>query len=300
MTPVFLPAHASNYTVGRGRPIAKFTVHHMAGTPSTLASLWGDPTRNASSHFGVFPSKVEQYVKLTDTAWTNTNWASNQESITCETWGDWRNGFVSRESLANLKEVMKHCRNLYPHLVLEFHQDVSSSPTACPAGLRAYAQNVWDEVTREINQQTTTANITYATIVPKKVKLNKIANLWDFNFSKWSDAKAVKDFPAGNIIDVVAVATNVLGARYYMTAYSYNNGNIKATNGFNVVDCDDYSEPIVEPPTPPQTPVVPVEPPKPPIIAPDPVFDIEARLTTLEKLVKTITDFLDKIFKWRS
>lgn len=302
----FYPAAKSNYTVGRGRPIKKITIHHMAGTPDTLRWLWGDPNRNASSHFGVFPDKIEQYVKVEDTAWTNSNWASNQESITIEVWGDWRNGFVSWETLNNLKELLVAVRASYPEATMEFHQDVSLTATQCPAELRGYASAVWQQVTDILFPPALAkSTITYEEITPKKVILNKTTNLWNFDFSKWADAKAVKEFPAGNIIDVVAVATNVLGARYYMTAYSYNYGNVRSTNGFNVADCQDYVEPVVETPEQPVgTPITPTVPPvttpvTPPVITPDPVFDVEVRLTALEKLVKTITDFLDKIFKWR-
>ena len=296
----FYPAAKSNYTVGRGRPIRKITIHHMAGTPDTLRWLWGDPNRNASSHFGVFPDKIEQYVKVEDTAWTNSNWASNQESITIEVWGDWRNGFVSWEALNNLKELLVTVRASYPEATMEFHQDVSLTATQCPAELRGYASAVWQQVTDILSPPALVKpSITYEEIYPRKVILNKTTNLWNFNFSKWSDAKAIKEFPAGSIIDVVARATNQLGARYYMTAYSYAN---KITNGFNIADADTYLEP--ETPTPPvepvESPVTPVTPPPvdtPP--TPSPVFDVEKRLTTLERLVELITSFLDKIFKWR-
>lgn len=61
-----------------------------------------------------------------------------------------------------------------------------------------------------------------------------------------------------------------------MTEYSYNNGAIRATNGFNVADVKDYTTPPVpvpptEPTPPPVTPPVPVPPPTPPIEPPAPV-----------------------------
>ena len=103
----FYSAHYSNYTVGReGRAIKYFTVHHMAALNDTLRYLWGNPDRNGSSHFGVFNGYYEQYVDTDNTAWTNGNWLSNTESITCETRGDWRNGFYDRATLNTLTEVM--------------------------------------------------------------------------------------------------------------------------------------------------------------------------------------------------
>ena len=101
--------------------------------------------------------------------------------------------------------------------------------------------------------------VTYAKLTPAKtVELIRAANLWNFAFSSWSDAQAIKQYAAGDKIDVVAVATNSLGAKYYMTGWAYNDGLIRATNGFNVNDCKDYVAPAPIPvpvPTPTPTPV---------------------------------------------
>ena len=43
----------------------------------------------------------------------------------------------------------------------------------------------------------------------------------------------------GDIIEVSAIANHPIGAKYYLTEYSYSK-NIH--NGFNVVDCEDYVE----------------------------------------------------------
>jgi len=239
----------------------------MAGTPDTLRYLWGDPNRNGSSHFGVFPGKIEQYVNLGDTAWCNANFASNQESITIENWGDWRNGWTNTDVLANLKKLLRELRKAYPHLQVNYHQDVSQVPTACPAQLRGHAQRVWDELTNEFNQPAPAptpvpTKISYATIPAKKVILKRAANLWNFNFTDWAKAQSVGSYPAGYVIDVVAVATNAVGGKYYMTAYSYDGGKIRATNGFNTADCDDFKEPAPapKPEDPKPTPVPPAKP----------------------------------------
>jgi hypothetical protein len=106
--------------------------------------------------------------------------------------------------------------------------------------------------------------ITYKSIPKKQVQLIRDANLWNFNFSKWADAKSVGSYPTGYVVsNVVAEATNALGAKYYMTEYYYNNGAIRATNGFNVADVKDYTTPpVVIPPT---------EPTPPPVVSPTPV-----------------------------
>lgn len=275
----FYPAHATNYTKGRNRPITKFTVHHSAGWEQTLRYLWGDPARNGSSTLYVSGTVREQYVELEDTPWTNGNFASNSESITCETRGVWLNGYYDQATLNNLEEVMYQCLKLYPHLQLTFHQDVSDSYTQCPGDLKhkGYAVQCWNNAKARLAPKPAPAPaISYQKITPKRVVLNKPANLWNFNFSNWNAATPVQSYPVGHIVDVVAIATNSLGGKYYMTAYSYNNGAIRATNGFNIKDCDDFKEPVVEDQKPIDTnPVTPGEgdvttPPvvDPPIVTP--------------------------------
>lgn len=249
------PAAASNQTPGRPVPITDFTVHHMAGTPSTLRHLWADPTRNASSHYGVFPSYLEQYVRVGDTAWCNSNYPSNCRSITVEVWGDWRNGWTNAEALAQLKILMKAALSDMPHLNLTFHQDVSDVWTECPAQLRGHAQRVWNEAKEELAQPAPQPQILYQEITNKAVQLKWAANLWNFNFADWAKAQPVTGYPAGHTINVVSIATNALGGQYYMTEYSYNGGNIRATSGFNVKDCQDLQVVLPTPePTPTPTP----------------------------------------------
>lgn len=387
----FYQANGNNYQVGRGRPIRKLTIHHSAGWENTLRYLWADPNRNGSSTFwvGNQPNQIEQYVDTNDTPYTNGNWASNQESITVETRGDWR-GYYDQQTLNNLYSLMVKLLPHYPQLILEFHMDVSNTVTLCPADLKhkGYAKAEFDKAVASFNTPTpptpVPSVISYQAITPKRVKLIRAANLWDFNFTTWSSAKSVKPYNAGDVIDVVAIATNTLGGKYYMTAYSYNNGAVRATNGFNTADCEDYVPVITQPPTVEQkwepmatprkmrlavasrvmdldkmeefgdtvaigtdidlvelktvspgkvyarskwskdnnknwgielsrftevpTPVPTPEPPREPV--PEPPIDVDpttpgngdvvSRLNALEKIVKLITDFLDKIFKWRN
>jgi hypothetical protein len=254
----FYQANINNYTPGRTRPIRKLTIHHSAGWENTLRYLWADPNRNGSSTFwvGNQPNQIEQYVDTADTPWTNNNWDSNCESLTVETRGDWR-GYYDRGTLDNLYALMLKLLPYYPELIVEYHMDVSRSVTLCPADLKhkGYAKAEWDKAVATFNKPAPTptpppaVGISYRTITPKRVKLNKAANLWNFNFTEWAKAQAVKPYPAGEVLDVVAIARNSLGGEYYMTAYSYNGGAIRATNGFNVKDCDDYTPQITQPPT---------------------------------------------------
>ena len=253
----FYQANINNYTPGRTRPVRKLTIHHSAGWENTLRYLWADPNRNGSSHFwvGNQPNQIEQYVDTGDTAWTNSNWDSNCESITVETRGDWR-GYYDKQTLDNLYTLMIKLLPSYPELIIEYHMDVSRTVTLCPADLKhkGYAKAEWDKAVAAFNKPVTPTPPTggvigYTVIAPKRIKLIRPANLWDFNFTDWSKAVAVKPYPAGEVIDVVAIAKNALGGQYYMTAYSYNGGAVRATNGFNIADCADYTPAITQPPT---------------------------------------------------
>lgn len=74
-----------HYTPGRsGRTIKKITRHHMAGIGDvdTCWNWW--QSRAASAHYAVQDDHVGQLVRDEDTAWSNANSVSNQESITIE------------------------------------------------------------------------------------------------------------------------------------------------------------------------------------------------------------------------
>ncbi len=119
----------------------------------------------------------------------------------------------------------------------------------------------------------------------KKVKLIRNANLWDLRFSKFADAKAVKTFTAGTIIEVSAVAKHPLGSSYYLSEYSFSKG---IGNGLNVKDCEDVQPPAAPTPEPPK-----VEPPVPtPVPLPEP--DRTAIMAFLTMLRDLITEFLGK------
>lgn len=251
----FFQAALSNFTRGREGRIVKFiTIHHSAGWEATLRYLWGDPNRNGSSHFwvGNLDGQIEQYVDTNDTAWTNGNWRSNTESVTIEVRGDWR-GYYDQKTLDNLELLLRELRKAYPNATIEYHKDVSDKITLCPADLKdkGYARQVWDKVTAWLKPSTPppAPAISYQPITPKRVQLIRTASLWNFNFTDWGKAQSVKVFGAGEVIDVVAIATNQLGGKYYMTAYSFNGGAVRATNGFNIADCKDYVPVITQPPT---------------------------------------------------
>lgn len=269
------PAHSSNQTAGRGgNSVDRITIHHTAANNTTLRYLWADPARNGSSHFFVSGTVIEQYVDTDNTAWTNGNFASNQKSISIEVNGDWRFGYYNQSTLNQLQKLLVEVRRHFPSARITYHMDESTKSTLCPADLKhkGYALQVWNNAGAILQPKPpVVAPITYKKITPKKVILIRDANLWNFNFTTWSGAKAVGSYPTGHVVDVVAQATNALGAKYYMTAYSYNNGAIRATNGFNVVDVKNYVAPVLPEPPKPEPPVDPevvIPPPVPPVKPP--------------------------------
>lgn len=301
------PAHSSNQTVGRGgNPVDRITIHHTAANNTTLRWLWADPARNGSSHFFVSDSVIEQYVSLNDTAWTNGNFASNQRSISIEVNGDWRNNFYNQGTLNNLQRLLVELRRNFPQARIAYHMDESLSKTLCPADLKhkGYALTVWNNAWAVLNPPKpptapVPSTITYKSIPKQQIILTRDANLWNFNFTSWSNAKSVGSYPKGHVIsNVVAIARNALGGEYYMTEYSYNNGAIRATNGFNKSDVKDYTlPPVVIPPTEPTPPPV-----VPPVLLPPPIPPIDEEtvgllrtiLVKLGDIIKLITDFLTK------
>lgn len=108
-------------------------------------------------------------------------------------------------------------------------------------------------------------------------------------------------YQAGDIIKDVSAHTIVSNITYALTEYSY--GQVKAgkpavANGIKQSDLT--IDPKATPPGTPANPTPVPEPEDPVDPMPDVPNPIEDRLTALEKLVKLITDFLDKIFKsWR-
>lgn len=305
----FYPAAPSNYSKGRENHAVKyFTVHHSAGSEQTLRYLWADPARNGSSHLYVSGAVREQYVDLNDTAWCNGSWPSNLESITCETRGNWQNGYYDQATLDNLTEVMYQSLKIFPNLVLTYHKDVidrSRYPggTACPCDLKdkGYAQACWDKAKNRIALENTPQPANLRVDIPdKKVILIRDANLWDMSFTSFSNAKAVAALPKGTVIDVAGVYDHPLSSTdYYLSKYSWDHG---LNNGINRADCEDYIAPAPVP-TPTPTPTPTPEPPQegsgtlPPIPVDPEGNPIEERLSKLEQIVAKIVDFLTSLFK---
>ncbi len=146
----FKPASPRNFTKGRTAPIDRITIHHSVGMEASLAPLWQNPARGASSHFFVHPDYIEQYVDTDDMAWTNSSPYSNNRAITIEVRGDWRT-YYDQKTLDQLTKLLTELRKNYPSTALTYHCDekakYGTGSTECPAKLKTagYAQQCWDK-----------------------------------------------------------------------------------------------------------------------------------------------------------
>lgn len=157
------PAYAGNYSGPEARKnITAVTVHHMAGVLSArdCGSIFQRPGRNGSSHYGIgVNGEIAWYVDENCVAWTNSNWPSNQSSVTIETsnsstGGDWPVSGASYKSLIKLvADIAKRngLGKLVPGQNLTWHSMYAS--TSCPGPyLLARMQNIADEANK-INGQ---------------------------------------------------------------------------------------------------------------------------------------------------
>ncbi len=152
-----VPVNPGNYTRGRQKPIRCITIHHMAGVLSakTCGGIFARAGRNGSSHYGIGnDGEIANYVDENDTAWTNSNWGSNCESITIEVsnskmGGNWPVSNKALESLVKLvADIAK--RNNLGKLVkgenLTWHKMFVA--TSCPG---EYLLGKMDEIVEKAN-----------------------------------------------------------------------------------------------------------------------------------------------------
>lgn len=153
------PAYAGNYSGPEARKnITAVTVHHMAGVLSAkdCGAIFQRPGRNGSSHYGIgVNGEIAWYVDENCVAWTNSNWPSNQSSVTIETsnsstGGDWPVSDASYKSLIKLvADIAKRngLGKLVPGQNLTWHSMYAS--TSCPGPyLLARMQNIADEANK--------------------------------------------------------------------------------------------------------------------------------------------------------
>lgn len=286
----WVPANPNNYTVGRERPISKITFHHVVGSDDSAISRF-TANSQVSAHFVVGDTKITQMVDLNNTAWCNANWNSNNECITIEHEGDWRNGYRNEAVLANSAKLVAWLRTVYPNIGFNRHRDVYS--TLCPADLPV--EEIWNRATQILNPPKPptppappTPALQVNDVQNKIVVTNKDANLWDLTYTSYATAKSVKVIPKGTEVEISATAKHPLGSTYYLTEYSFSKGIM---NGINIVDVTDKV--VVPPPVVPPVVVPPVTPPTPPVDA-ETVGLLKSILLKLGEIIKSITDFLTK------
>lgn len=240
-----------NYSKGRsGRNIEKITIHHCAGVMSVenIGNLIKSGTRQVSSHYGIGnDGRIGQYVYEENTAWCDGDWNSNCKSVTietsnCSTGGEWKVGDKALNSLIKLVADIGKRNNLGTLVKgknVTWHSMYSN--TECPGKYLLSKMDYIVEEANKINSSSSSKEVALKIedISNKKVRLKIDANLWNLNFKRYADAKSVKKFKKGDVIVVSAIANHPIGAKYYLTEYSYSN---KINNGFNIVDCEDYVE----------------------------------------------------------
>lgn len=150
---VWKGAHPNNFTVGRpnGGRNGQETFHHVVGSADSAVIVFNNPSRGGSAHFIVTdkPNVIYQCVDINNTAWTDSNWASNLRAITVEHHGDWRNGYNNatvRENAAKLCAWLRD-QGLVNHAIR--HRQVATNGTICPADLPVEA--IWNRATEIIN-----------------------------------------------------------------------------------------------------------------------------------------------------
>lgn len=202
-------AHSGNFTVGRGGKAIKYvTIHHTAANNTSLKSLYANPARQGSAHFFVSNSRIEQYVDTKDTAWTNGNFNSNQQSITIETNGNWQNGYYDQKTLDNLGTLLKAIVDAHGQLAMNYHKDVSDKPTACPCDLKdkGYAKAVYDKVIQGDDSMSLTAE--------------SVKSLYRHLFKREGDAGGIKNY-TGRTLDYTL--GSMTGSAEFRAANTINN-----------------------------------------------------------------------------
>lgn len=286
------------------------TIHNTANDASANNEISYMRTNDTSTsfHFAIDDKEVVQGLPLNRNGWHagDGNGQGNRNSIGIEI-------CYSLSGGSRFTKAEKNAAKFTAQLLKERKWDISRvkkhqdwSGKYCPhrtldMGWTRFLNMVQKELNPPKPAPKPTPQIKYATIPKKSIELIRNANLWDFNFTDWTKAKPVKGYKKGDKIDnIVAIATNALGAKYYVTEFSFKN---KVTNGFNINDAKDYVPPV----TPPKPPVEPPKPepepeptpePEPPVEPPkDYSKDNNALLKQLVELVKQVLEKLTSIFK---
>lgn len=214
------PAYAGNYSGPEARKnITAITIHHMAGVLSAAScgAIFQRPGRNGSSHYGIgVNGEIAWYVDENCVAWTNSNWPSNQSSVTIEnsnssTGGDWPVSDATLNSLIKLvADIAKRngLGKLVPGENLTWHSMFAN--TDCPGPyLLSKMQYIADEANKiNFPEPTPTPAPAPAPAPTTKYKVGDIVNINGVYVSSTSTEKLKPLVTRGVITKVVAGARN--------------------------------------------------------------------------------------------
>lgn len=214
------PAYAGNYSGPEARKnITAITIHHMAGVLSAAScgAIFQRPGRNGSSHYGIgVNGEIAWYVDENCVAWTNSNWPSNQSSVTIEnsnssTGGDWPVSDATLNSLIKLvADIAKRngLGKLVPGENLTWHSMFAN--TDCPGPyLLSKMQYIADEANKINFPEPTPAPAPAPAPAPTtKYKVGDIVNINGVYVSSTSTEKLKPLVTRGIITKVVAGARN--------------------------------------------------------------------------------------------
>lgn len=281
------------------------TIHNTANDASANneISYMRTNANQTSFHFAIDDKEVVQGLPLNRNGWhagDGTNGTGNRKTIGIEI-------CYSLSGGARFTKAEQNAAKFTAQLLKERGWDISRvkkhqdwSGKYCPhrtldMGWQRFLNMVQAELTPKPAPIPTppASKITYASIPKKSIELIRDTKLWNFNFTKWADAKAVKSHKKGEKIDnIVAIATNALGAKYYMTEYSYSDGKIRSTNGFNINDAKDW-----EAPAPVEPPIIP--PKKPDPIVPEPTPEPTPPISLWDEVLKWLLKIKDWLSSWK-
>ena len=252
-----------NFTKGRTQKISAIVIHwwgdpNTKPTASGVVSWFLNKASQVSAHYVITGTNREVY-HVVDNA--NTAWHAKQANpftigLECDPRCRDEDYDVVAEVVANL---WKH----YGKLPLKRHSEYVS--TACPGNYDL--ARIAREAEAKLNPKPAPAPAPVALAPAKLVAIDipnkmfiikKETDLWDLSFTKWADAKSIKKYPAGTVIEISAMVDHPLGGRYLLTEYSLSKGIM---NGFNANDMEEVKVvPIPEPAPQPEIPKLPVEP----------------------------------------
>ncbi|MGV4377717.1 N-acetylmuramoyl-L-alanine amidase [Trueperella pyogenes] len=142
----YITRHTSpNFTPGRPRPPEEITIHHWGAEGQNLDSVvrWlCRPNGSSSSTYVAEAGRVACIVDPDDTPWTNSNFSSNQVSITIECRPEMTAG-----DFQTVVELVADILRAYPSIKrIRGHRDHAS--TACPGKWYGALFDIWDKAQR--------------------------------------------------------------------------------------------------------------------------------------------------------